>query len=66
MAPMKHLLAAGLTGLLLSSTATAQEGSSLKIGDDAPGLHIAEWVKGEPVGSFKKDSVYMIEFWATW
>lgn len=38
----------------------------LKLGDKAPALEIAEWVKGEPVKQFESGKVYVVEFWATW
>lgn len=38
----------------------------LNIGDPAPALDIAEWVKGTPVKSFEKGHTYVVEFWATW
>lgn len=38
----------------------------LSIGDKAPALSINKWVKGEPVTSFQKGNVYVVEFWATW
>ena len=39
-----------------------------ELGDKAPALAIAEWVKGEPVDVTKADGkhVYVVEFWATW
>lgn len=40
--------------------------SSLKVGDAAPAIQIAEWVKGEPVTGFEKGRIYVVEFWATW
>lgn len=42
--------------------------AKLKVGDPAPRLSIASWVKGEPVSLKKagKDDVFVIEFWATW
>lgn len=40
--------------------------TTLAIGDAAPALTVAKWVKGAPVPSFQKGHVYMIEFWATW
>lgn len=40
--------------------------SVLAIGDKAPALSINKWVKGEPVTSFQKGNVYVVEFWATW
>lgn len=38
----------------------------LVLGDPAPKLRIAEWIKGRPVDSFVPGRVYAIEFWATW
>ncbi len=38
----------------------------LLIGDPAPQISIGKWVKGNPVESFAKDQVYVVEFWATW
>lgn len=71
-------LAAGLI-LGLASVAVGQEEPSaapaaqeegaaheLKLGDKAPALEIAEWVKGEPVKQFESGKVYVVEFWATW
>ena len=44
---------------------------SLTIGSVAPPLDIEHWVqdgkgKFKPVTKFNKDSVYIVEFWATW
>ncbi|MFO0837418.1 MAG: redoxin family protein [Phycisphaerae bacterium] len=38
----------------------------LRVGDKAPALAVEKWVKGQPVASFEKGKVYVIEFWATW
>jgi len=38
----------------------------LWIGEQAPKLQIAQFVKGESVNGFDKDHVYVVEFWATW
>src|SRR5213078_3372942 len=38
----------------------------LSVGDRAPELHIAKWVKGEPITGYEKGRVYVVEFWATW
>jgi thiol-disulfide isomerase/thioredoxin len=43
--------------------AQAQE-TTLKVGDAAPPLSIAKWVKGDPV-AFEKGKIYVVEFWAT-
>lgn len=39
---------------------------SLNLGDPAPVLRVRQWLKGSPVKQFKKDHVYVLEFWATW
>lgn len=37
------------------------------LGDPAPELKIAKWIKGEPVRVTSNDkNVYVVEFWATW
>ncbi len=38
----------------------------LGVGDAAPSLTIAEWVKGDPVEKFEPGRIYVVEFWATW
>ncbi len=58
-----------LTGLLLGIPATATadgDDKQLTIGDKAPPIEISHWIKGDKVAEFKKDSVYVLEFWATW
>jgi len=51
-------------------TGTAQEVSSAvqfkNLGEPAPALHIAKWLKGDSIAEFKKGRVYVVEFWATW
>ncbi len=44
----------------------AIEPGSLTVGNPAPALSIAKWVKNSPVNSFEKGKVYVVEFWATW
>lgn len=39
---------------------------TLKIGDQAPPVQYAKWIKGTPVSSFANDKLYVVEFWATW
>lgn len=46
--------------------APAAEVGSLTVGDKAPALTIAKWVKGAPVTSFGQGKVNVVEFWATW
>ena len=38
----------------------------LTIGDPAPDLDIAHWLKGSEIESFQSGHVYVINFWATW
>lgn len=38
----------------------------LTIGDRAPELEIADWLKGTEVDGFQASKVYVVEFWATW
>ena len=35
-------------------------------GTKAPALSVKAWYKGTPVTSFKKNKLYVVEFWATW
>jgi len=40
--------------------------TELLIGDAAPALRLAEFIKGEAFDSFAPQTVYVMEFWATW
>lgn len=51
---------------LAVATVQAQGRTYLNIGDDAPLLRPAKWLKGEPIKTFEKGQVYVVEFWATW
>ena len=50
------------------TSSNAPTSQTLQLGDPAPALQIAKWVKGEPVdlAGGKGKTVYIIEFWATW
>lgn len=56
--------------LAYSTFAVGRAGSvepgSLNIGELAPSLGHASWIKGTPIPHFTKGRVYVIEFWATW
>lgn len=39
---------------------------TLNLGDTAPPLVIAKWVKGEPITQFEPGKVYIVQFWTTW
>ena len=55
---------AACAGLALLGTAWA----AAEVGDPAAPLHIAEWVKGQPVdlAAVKGQKIVVVEFWATW
>lgn len=58
-----HVLAL-LAPVFLAALAQAEE---LTIGSPAPALQIEHWFHDhEPVTSFEKGRVYVVEFWATW
>jgi len=60
-----RMLVSMMTLALAVSAAGAKE---LKVGDAAPPLKIAEWLKGSAVDVTKgsPDQIYVVEFWATW
>lgn len=39
---------------------------TVNIGQPAPSLKVAKWLKGKPVEGFEKGKLYVVEFWATW
>ncbi len=49
--------------LALAASASAQ---TLSVGDKAPPIQVAEWLRGKPVAAFEKGKPYVVEFWATW
>lgn len=51
---------------LFASSVFAQGDISLHLGDEAPALQYSKWIKGTPIEGFKKDGLYVMEFWATW
>ena len=44
----------------------ARAAAPLNIGDPAPALRPAKWLKQAPIPAFEKGKVYVVEFWATW
>lgn len=51
--------------LSLTLSAAAAEPKELLVGDAAPPLAVKTFVKGEPVKSFEKGKIYVLDFWAT-
>ncbi len=51
--------------ILLTLSSCLVHGATGKIGDKAPEFTGLEWIKGDAV-KLQKDSVYVVEFWATW
>src|SRR4051794_36249836 len=43
-----------------------KKSDKLAVGDAAPALKATKWLQGDEVKDFKKDHVYVVEFWATW
>jgi len=54
--------------VLTALSSLAKPAPNGQLGDPAPPLDIAEWVKGGPVTleEGKGEKVYVVEFWATW
>ncbi|MEE8155852.1 MAG: redoxin domain-containing protein [Phycisphaerales bacterium] len=46
--------------------AQVQDAKKLTIGDNAPPIDIAHWIKGDKIEEFETGKVYVVEFWATW
>lgn len=52
--------------LAISALSHAEPAKYITIGDPAPPLKPAKWLKGKPITSFEKGKFYVVEFWATW
>jgi thiol-disulfide isomerase/thioredoxin len=65
-----------LAALLLTTPAAATPSTAtpaaiashvgLAVGDRAPALGPAEWLNGPAVPRFRRGTVYLVDFWATW
>ena len=55
-------------GVLIAMSVAGVAQAGLKVGDPAPKLSIAEWIKGSPVDPTKgkPEEIFVVEFWATW
>jgi len=52
--------------LLLTMATVSATADGLGIGDPAPTITVAKYVKGEPIDKFDAGQTYVVEFWATW
>lgn len=55
-----------LLALHLVYCGSAAMADEINVGDKAPAIKVAKWVKGGEVSSFEKGRIYVVEFWATW
>ena len=62
------VMAAAPAGAQMPGVASAPSGPTLGLGDAAPALEIATWIKGDAADLAKglNKNIYVIEFWATW
>lgn len=60
-----HWVILAIVFLSMTSVVDAQRRGELSVGDQAPGLTIAEWIQGQET-SISRDNVYVVVFWATW
>jgi len=64
------LLAFALSAFVAAARAAGPDDAAgkatLHVGDHAPELHAAKWLKGEPVEKLESGKLYVVEFWATW
>lgn len=70
-AALALVFAAGSTALAQNGTPTPKTEIEamlppLKVGEKAPALKVAKFVKGDEVKGFEAGKVYVVEFWATW
>lgn len=65
---MKVLVPVSVVMLVVVALWTAPASAGLGVGDPAPALSIAEWVKGAPVdlSTDGKKKIHVVEFWAVW
>ncbi|MHB1559256.1 MAG: TlpA disulfide reductase family protein [Isosphaeraceae bacterium] len=65
MRPLLPLLLA-LTLAAGNVTTNARADEILNIGDPAPPLSLAKWLKGDKIDRFEPRRIYVVVFWATW
>jgi thiol-disulfide isomerase/thioredoxin len=52
--------------LMIVIAVPAAGAKTLGVGDPAPKLQVASFVKGEPLAALESGKTYVVEFWATW
>jgi thiol-disulfide isomerase/thioredoxin len=67
---MSKIFSAALFWCLMATSVFSQSSENpqqrLMIGDSAPGMTGASWMRGGPVGEWRNGHVYLLDFWATW
>jgi len=62
----KIIISLGIIMFMCTLNLNAQEENNLEIGGQMLTYPKVEWIKGTPVTQFHKDSIYVVELWATW
>jgi thiol-disulfide isomerase/thioredoxin len=60
------MISSAALSVLALSPALVKGPYPLMVGDPAPELRTAGWLRGEPVPNFQRGKVYVIDLWATW
>ena len=67
---MRKILTIACVASLLLLVAVERDASattdSLQLGDPAPIIKGAKWLRGSPVDKWQQGHVYILDFWATW
>lgn len=63
---MRTVLGSALLVAALATSAMAQDGPTLSIGDAVPAIDIQHFFQGDAIEEFSKEKTYVLEFWATW
>lgn len=61
-----RMLRVSLAAGLVWAVATGASAGTLSVGDPAPPLTVAKYVKGEKIDRLEPGQIYVVEFWATW
>lgn len=61
-----HAFAQGAAAPAPAAAADPLADKVLSLGEQAPPIRNATWIKGEPVTEWVKGQIYILDFWATW